>query len=135
MSTTVTNSANLLSVIEDALEASNKYVSKVEEKAGISNGAIYQIRKRGGSMTTDTLFALAKVLGLTITIEKKRGPGRPPKAKGPIEDIKISQVYGWVDTGNGKPVWAPKVYDIMLLRNGSWSKVPVEHVNPKPPKA
>lgn len=134
MSTTVTNSANLLSVIEDALEASNKYVSKVEEKAGISNGAIYQIRKRGGSMTTDTLFALAKVLGLTITIEKKRGPGRPPKAKGPIEDLCVRQTYGWMTDDAGKVFWGHKGYDIMLMRNGSWSQVPVEHVNPKPPK-
>lgn len=134
MNTTVANTAHLFSLLEEALEASNKTLHKVESRAGLSNGAVYQIRKRGGNMTTDTLFGLAKVLGLTITVEKKRGPGRPPKARGPIEDIKVSQAYGWVDTGNGKPVWAPKAYGIYVLRNGSWSKVPVEHVNPKPPK-
>lgn len=135
MNTTVSNSAHLLSVIEEALKASNTPLHKIESRAGISNGAAYQIRRRGGNMTTDTLFALSKVLGLTITVEKKRGPGRPFKAKGPIEDIKVSQAYGWVDTGDGWPVWAPKAYGIYVLRNGSWSQAPVEHVNPKPPKA
>lgn len=135
MNTTVTNSAHLFSVLEKALEASNKTAAAVEKKANVSNGTVYQIRKRGGNMTVDTLFALSKVLGLTITIEKKRGPGRPPKAKGPIEDLCVRQTYGWMTDDAGKVFWGHKGYDIMLLRNGSWSKVPVEHVNPKPPKA
>lgn len=55
-----------------------------------------------------------------------------------IEDIKVEQTYGWAtrfkDDGSAERVWSMTNYRILFLRNGEWHEVPVEHINPTPPK-
>jgi hypothetical protein len=49
-----------------------------------------------------------------------------------IEDIKIKQKYGWVHHGNGVKYWEATTWTILVLKNGEWSEVFVQHVNPEP---
>jgi len=51
-----------------------------------------------------------------------------------IEDIKVEQRYGWVHQGNGVKYWEPTSYIIMVKRDGQWSEVEVQHINPFPPE-
>jgi hypothetical protein len=52
-----------------------------------------------------------------------------------IEDIKVVQRYGWVELPDEKEkVWGMTAYMIMIKREGEWSTIPVEHVNPQPPE-
>jgi hypothetical protein len=55
-----------------------------------------------------------------------------------IEDIKVEQRYGWIDvvTGPGavEKAWGMTSYKILVLRDGHWSELRVEHINPQPPK-
>jgi hypothetical protein len=51
-----------------------------------------------------------------------------------IEDIKVEQTYGWGVTPEGERIWLMTNYRIMFLRGGEWHEVPVEHINPTPPK-
>lgn len=55
-----------------------------------------------------------------------------------IEDIKVEQTYGWVtrfnDDGSAERIWSMTKYRILFLRNGEWSEVEVQHINPFPPE-
>jgi hypothetical protein len=47
-----------------------------------------------------------------------------------IEDIKIVQRYGWKTNDEGVRAWEPIAYTVMVKRNGEWSEIRVEHLNP-----
>ncbi len=51
-----------------------------------------------------------------------------------IEDIKVVQRYDWMTTDQGERVWDMTSYKIMIKREGEWSEVRVEHINPFPPE-
>lgn len=55
-----------------------------------------------------------------------------------IEDIKVEQNYGWVtvfnNDGSSEKVWSGTDYRMLVKRNNKWQEVPVEHINPEPPK-
>ena len=51
-----------------------------------------------------------------------------------IEDIKVMQRYDWITTCQGERVWDMASYKIMIKREGEWSEVRVEHINPCPPE-
>jgi hypothetical protein len=51
-----------------------------------------------------------------------------------IEDIKIVQRYDWRVKDNGEMVWDAVSYMIMVKRDGQWSEVEVQHINPFPPE-
>lgn len=70
--TKISSSADLIAAIDDRKDALKKKDVEINKRAGISSAALPLIRKRGGNMNTDTMFALAKVLGLTITIQTNR---------------------------------------------------------------
>lgn len=136
MTRQVYNSADMLSVLEEALEKNKKPLYAVAEKAGLSSSILPLIRKRGGNMNTDTMFALAKVLGLTVHFEaKKSKKAAPAKPASVIEDIKVVQNWGWqTPTGGGPRIWVPMDWKILILRDGQWHPVRVDHSNPLPPK-
>jgi hypothetical protein len=70
--TKIFSSSELIKAIDVRKEALKKKDVELHKRAGLSSAALPLIRKRGGNMNTDTMFALAKVLGLTITIETKQ---------------------------------------------------------------
>lgn len=47
-----------------------------------------------------------------------------------IEDVKIVQRYGWKTNDEGVRAWEPIAYTVMVKRNGEWSEIRVEHLNP-----
>ena len=49
-----------------------------------------------------------------------------------ITDIKAVNIYGWVEDSE-KSYWAIIAYKIMFLRDGEWTEVRVEQLNPEPP--
>jgi hypothetical protein len=51
-----------------------------------------------------------------------------------IEDIKIKQNYDWVYYGGGIQRWEATNWTVLVLKNGEWSEVYVQHVNPFPPE-
>jgi hypothetical protein len=51
-----------------------------------------------------------------------------------VEDIKIVQRYDWRAKDNGQRVWDAVSYMIMVKRDGQWSEVEVQHINPFPPE-
>jgi hypothetical protein len=51
-----------------------------------------------------------------------------------IEDIKVVQRYDWMTTDQGDRVWGMSSYKIMIKREGQWSEVEVQHINPFPPE-
>lgn len=51
-----------------------------------------------------------------------------------IEDIKVVQRYDWRAKDNGEMVWDAVSYMIMVKRDGQWSEVEVQHINPFPPE-
>jgi hypothetical protein len=67
--TKISSSSELIKAIDVRKEALRKKDVELRKRAGLSSAALPLIRKRGGNMNTDTMFALAKVLGLTITIQ------------------------------------------------------------------
>lgn len=67
--TKISSSSELIKVLDVRKEALKKKDVEIRKRAGLSSAALPLIRKRGGNMNTDTMFALAKVLGLTITIQ------------------------------------------------------------------
>ena len=48
-----------------------------------------------------------------------------------ITDIKAVNIYGWVEEGD-RSYWAVIAYKIMFLRDGEWTEVRVEQLNPEP---
>jgi hypothetical protein len=72
MTIIIKNSQQLVDAIDERRRALKRTDSRVAPESGISTSALGLMRKRGGNMNTDTMFALAKVLGLTITIETKQ---------------------------------------------------------------
>jgi hypothetical protein len=70
--TKISSSADLIAAIDDRKDALKKKDAEINRRAGISSAALPLIRKRGGNMETDTMFLLAKALGLTITIQTNR---------------------------------------------------------------
>lgn len=69
MTIIIKNSQQLVDAIDDRREALKRTNYRVAQESGISSSAVGLIRQRGGNMNTDTMFALAKSLGLTITIQ------------------------------------------------------------------
>ena len=51
-----------------------------------------------------------------------------------VEDIKVVQRYDWKVKDNGQRVWDAVSYVIMVKRDGQWSEVEVQHINPFPPE-
>ena len=70
--TKISSSADLIAAIDDRKDALKKKDAEINKRAGISSAALPNIRQRGGNMNTDTMFLLAKALGLTITIQTNR---------------------------------------------------------------
>jgi hypothetical protein len=70
--TKISSSSELIKAIDVRKEALKKKDVELHKRAGLSSAALPLIRKRGGNMNTDTMFALAKVLGLTIAIQTRQ---------------------------------------------------------------
>lgn len=68
--TIITNNKDLMQALDRRRVGLKRTDTWVTDRSKTS--PLGQIRRRGGNMNTDTMFALAKVLGLAITIQTNR---------------------------------------------------------------
>jgi len=68
--THIKTSRQLLAEIEKAIKAAGFSNRALQKRCGISASTLFAIRNRGGNMTTDTMLALAKELGVKVRVER-----------------------------------------------------------------
>lgn len=66
----IRSSRQMLDVFDKDIKKEGLSDRGLAAKSGLSTGTVYSLRKRGGNMTTDTMFAIAKELGFKVRVEK-----------------------------------------------------------------
>lgn len=66
----VKTSRQLFDVIDKERKRAKMSDRDLARSASVSSATVGQIRDRGGNMTTDTMFSLAKELGLSVKVER-----------------------------------------------------------------
>lgn len=141
----ITTTQDIIDALEEAVKERGMSNPDFLDKAGMSPSYFYALRSgRTKSVGSESLLNMIKALNLRLVIEDpmevyKRASWTPAAPTTPamipfIEDIRIDQNYGWVPDGMDGVRWGMTTYNIMIKRSGEWTKVPVNHVNPTPPK-
>ena len=115
MTNIIRNSQQLVDTIDARREALKRNDYRVSQESGISASTIGLIRQRGGNMNTDTMFALAKALGLTISIQTNQ------QAKASLhKDTPVNQQPIVMTGASGRP--QPYITDIKVINlKTSWA--------------
>jgi hypothetical protein len=141
----ITTTSDIVDAVEEAVREKDILITDFLSRAGLSSSYLYALRSgRTQSIGSESLLNMIKALGLRLVIEDpaeitKRasicGSWVPAAPTTPfVEDIRIDQNYGWVPDGMDGVRWGMTTYNVMIKRNGEWTKVPVNHINSRPPK-
>lgn len=66
----VRTSRQLLDAFEKEMKREGVSDRGLCSRASLSTNTVHSVRKRGGNMQTDTMFAIAKELGFKVRVEK-----------------------------------------------------------------
>ena len=142
--TRIWNTAQLVGLIDKALDESDMNASEFQKRAGLSSSYMSVVRStmRAGhvqNIGSDKLLAMLDTLGLRLVVEDSTKPVQPeaqkPAPASFVEDMRVDQHYGWVPDATGQNVeWGKTIYEIVFKIDGEWRRLPVRHVNPEPPK-
>ena len=142
--TRIPNTAQLVGLIDKALDESDMSASEFHRLAGLSSSYMSVLRSslRAGhvqNIGSENILAMLDALGLRLVVEDPTQPVEPeaqkPAPASFVEDMRVDQHYGWVPDATGQNVeWGKTIYEIVFKINGEWRRLPVRHVNPEPPK-
>jgi hypothetical protein len=142
--TRIPNTAQLVGLIDKALDENGMSASEFHRLAGLSSSYMSVLRSslRAGhvqNIGSENILAMLDALGLRLVVEDPTQPVEPeaqkPAPASFVEDMRVDQHYGWVPDATGQNVeWGKTIYEIVFKINGEWCRLPVRHVNPEPPK-
>jgi hypothetical protein len=137
----ITTTQDIVDALEEAVKERGMSNPDFLDRAGMSSSYFYALRSgRTQSIGSESLLNMIKALNLRLVIEDpaeitKRASWTPAAPTTPfVEDIRIDQNYGWVPDGMDGVRWGMTTYNVMIKRSGEWTKVPVNHINSRPPK-